>query len=88
MDHLRPKSTVTVAYTGTAGTATAVGGNIHHVRVWVTTDAFVSFGDTATTGDMFMVANQPETFSCHPGDTISAIQSASGGSLYVTSMTG
>jgi hypothetical protein len=52
----------------------------------VTTDAFIKIAavPSATTGDVFVKANSPELFMVKAGDKVSAIQSASGGTLYVT----
>ena len=78
-----------VAYTGTAGTlGTDISDNINIIRVVVTTDAYVLVGDgTADANDMFMPANTPEYFVITPGQTVSAIQVSSGGTLHVTEMT-
>ena len=87
---LRPShsTTQTVSYTGTAGTiSNAVNSSI--VRVVCTTAAYVAIGSapTADTGDMYVAADQPEYFRVVPGsDKVSAVQVASGGSLYVTEM--
>lgn len=85
---LKPGTTQKVAYTGTAGTiANAVSSNV--VRVVCTTDAFIAVGaaPTATTAGMPVFANTPITLGVIDGvDKVSAIQSASGGDLYVTNM--
>lgn len=76
-----------VAYTGTAGTTTAMPYHARVVRVTVTTDAFVQIGLNPTAvadADMFMVANTTEYFHCPRYGKVSAIQSSSGGNLYVT----
>lgn len=88
--HGRPGTTQKVAYTGTAGTiSTAVGSQTRIVRLVVTSNAYVAFGasPTATTSDMYMPANVPEYFTMSPGDKVSAIQDAAGGSLIVTEIT-
>jgi hypothetical protein len=85
-----PLTTQSVAYTGTAGTITnAVSAYINLVRVLVTTAAFIKIDNspTATTSDVFLPANTPEYFTIKPGQKVSAIQSAAGGTLYVTEMT-
>lgn len=86
---LRVGPTVNVAYTGTAGTTSAIGNatgnNDVGVQVTVTTDAFVKVGNgTATSSDMFLPANTPLVFKIPQGQTVSAIQSAVGGTLYAT----
>ena len=86
----RPSTSQTVAYTGTAGAiANAVGPFTTHVRVVVTTAAFITIGEApvATTAHMFMVANVPEIIMIRPGEKVSAIQSAAGGNLHVTELT-
>ena len=86
----RPSTSQTVAYTGTAGAiANAVGPFTTHVRIVVSTAAFIKFGEApvATIGDMFMVANIPEIFMIRPGEKVSAVQSAAGGNLHVTELT-
>jgi hypothetical protein len=83
-------TTQNVAYTGTAGTiANAVGSQTYKVRVACTTDAFIKIDNspTATTSDAPMFAGSVEYFSITPGQKVSAIQSASGGTLYVTEIT-
>ena len=77
----------TVAYTGTAGTSSAVGTQTYAVSITVTTAAFVSLTGTATTSDHFMAANTPLIVQCSPGQTVSAIQSATGGNLHITELT-
>lgn len=71
--------------------ATLVGGvdnarNIGFVRVMCTTAAFVKLGSapTATTADISVAANTPIVLACSNLDKVSAVQVASGGTLYVT----
>ena len=81
-----PGASVTVAYTGTAGTTSAVGGTSlvddNIIRIVATTDCFIEIGlaptAVANTG-MYLCALVPES-------KVSAIQVASGGSIYVTPM--
>lgn len=72
-----------VSYTGTAGTSSAVGAQTRRVLVWVTTVAYVAFGETATTNDCPLPANTPLVFDIRPGQTVSAIQASTGGTLYI-----
>lgn len=72
-----------VAYTGTAGSSSAVGAQTRRVWVWVTTVAYVAVGQAATTADMPLPANTPVVLDIRPGQIVSAIQSAAGGNLYV-----
>ena len=50
--------------------------------------AFVKIGSspTATSGDVYLPADKPEIFIVNPGETASAIQVASGGTLHVTEL--
>jgi hypothetical protein len=76
-----------VSYTGTAGTiSSGISGSVQRIRVLVTTDAFIKIAGspTATTSDVYLPGLQPEYFTVNPGEKVSAIQVASGGSLYVT----
>lgn len=78
-----------VAYTGTAGTiANAFGAGTWAVRVVATTAAFVKIGSspTATSGDVYLPADKPEIFIVNPGETASAVQVASSGTLHVTEL--
>jgi hypothetical protein len=86
----RPDTHQSVAYTGTAGViANAVGSQTNVVRILVTSAAHVAFGaaPSATTSDMLMAANVPETFVITPGQKVSAVQASAGGTLHVTEMT-
>lgn len=88
----RPGKTQNVAYTGTVGslTVTAAGtsGNPDMSGgLWIvcTTAAFVSVGGTATaTTDMYLPADTPVVLGGGPGSVVSAIQSTTGGTLFVT----
>lgn len=76
-----------VAYTGTAGTiANALPNGTGAVVVMCTTAAFVRVGTspTATTADLPVAANVPVRLEAAAGDKVSAIQVASGGTLYVS----
>jgi len=77
-----------VSYTGTAGTITnAIGAQTYKVRVMVTTDAFITTdSSTATSSSSYLPAFMPEYFTVTPGQKVSAIQVASGGTLYVTEL--
>ena len=75
-----------VAYTGTAGTSTEVGAQTRRVWVWVSTVAHVAVDKTATTSDMPLPANTPIVIDVRPGQTISAIQAASNGNLYIAEL--
>lgn len=77
-----------VAYTGTAGVTNPVGSQTYKVRVFVTTDAFVTTdGSTpSATNGAYVPGGSPEYFTVTPGQKVSAVQVASGGTLYVTEL--
>lgn len=76
---------------GTTLTWTAMSGgnndarNTRFVRVLCTTAAFIAVGTApvAVAGDFPLAANVPEVIPVFPGEKVSAIQVASGGTLYV-----
>ncbi len=78
----------TVAYTGTAGSTTGWPAGPQGVVVWSTTAAYVLVGEgvTATTAATPIPANTPIPFAVPAGTgapwRVSAIQVASGGSVY------
>ncbi|MEY3782031.1 MAG: hypothetical protein RIS97_209 [Pseudomonadota bacterium] len=83
-----------VAYTGTAGVTGTWPAGPQGVLVWCTTDAYIRVGDsvTATTADTPIPAGTPIPFNVPQPSTgaagtgapwrVSAIQVASGGTLY------
>ena len=75
-----------VSYTGTAGNSTAAPSGVIKVRVIVTTAAYVKIGKdaVAVSPGTYMAAGAGESFSITPGERVSAIQVASGGTLNVT----
>jgi len=84
---MKPTTSQTVAYTGTAGTlANPLNTYTRVIRVVLTTAGFFAVGHTATTADTYMPAGVPDYFAVSGGETPSAIQSAAGGTLYVTEM--
>lgn len=78
---------VTVAYTGTAGTTAALPTETKAVRVVSTTDCFIEIttgtAAVANTG-MYLPAYCPEYFECQGSGKVSAIQVSAAGSIYVT----
>lgn len=74
-----------VAYTGTAGTTSAIGSQSYRVRVLVTTDAFVTFdGSTpSATSGAYCPALSPEYFTVTSGQVVKAVQVSAGGTLYI-----
>ena len=93
MELLRPLNDAgfaaqSVAYTGTAGSVTGWNAGPQGVLVWSTTDAYILVGEgvTATTAATPLPANTPVPFTVPQGTgavwRVSAIQIASGGTLY------
>jgi len=82
-----PAASVTVSYTGTAGTTTALPSTTNTVRVISTTDCFIEIGTSPTavanTG-LYLPALTAEYFSCVGSAKVSAIQVTAAGSIYVT----
>lgn len=77
----------TTTYTGTAGTLTGWPKGPTAVAVVCTTAAYVRVGEsvTATSADLYLPANTHVILTVPPGVntwTVSAIQVASGGSVY------
>lgn len=84
----------TTTYTGTAGTLTGWMDGPGAVLVVCTTAAYVRVGEgvTATTADLYIPANIPYVINVPEGTksawTVSAIQVASGGSVYAKPLQG
>ena len=82
----------TITYTGTAGVTAGWPAGPQGVAVWCTTDAYVKVGEgvTATTASTPIPANTIIPFKVPPGTgavwRVSAIQVASGGSVYAKPM--
>lgn len=79
-----PSKGAIVAYTGTASTAAVAPAGTVAVTFYCTTAAHVCIDrvkTAATTTDLPVLATVPYTLAAEPGDSISAIQQASGGNL-------
>ena len=78
---------VTVAFTGTAGTTASMPATTGAVRIVSTADCFIDIGVNATavvnTG-LYLPAFIPEYFELTDGEKVSAIQVSAAGSIYVT----
>lgn len=83
-----PALSVTVAYTGTAGTTTAVSAAANAIRVLSTTDCFIEITSAGTAAvantGMYLPAFSAEYFACPASAKVSAIQVSAAGSIYVT----
>jgi hypothetical protein len=80
-----PGSSQYVTVAGSSDSSTELDCTI--VRLVTDTDCFVKIAQgsaTASSNDMFMLANTVEYFGCSPGDVVAVIQSSSGGTLYIT----
>ena len=77
-------ATSNVAYTATAGTATAVNAHTFKVRVLVSTDAFVTTDGTtpSSTNGAYVPALSAEYFTVTPGQSVKAVQVTTAGTLY------
>lgn len=79
-----------VAYTGTAGTlAAGVGTQTRRVMCLCTTAAFLLVGDgtASSSNGMYVPAlTLVGPFTIAPGETCSAVQVSSGGTLYVVEL--
>ena len=78
-----------VAYTGTAARTSSAAAGAYEQRIALcsTTDCHVVFGGSAvdaTTSDFFLPSYAPVMFVIKPGQYVSAIRSASDGTLYVS----
>ena len=81
-----------VAYTATAGTSSAVGTMTRAILVAVTTDAHVritpsGIAAVAATDMLIKAAYPPVVLGVSPGDKVSVIQDAAGGSLFMVELT-
>ncbi len=63
-----------------------VGTKTSIVRLFCTVDCFIKIGanPTAAATDMFLPGGIIEYYGCNPGDKVAAIQSSTGGTLYIT----
>ena len=77
-----------VAYTGTAAASAAFASGINHIRIVATTAAYYKIAGTpvATSSDTYLPANVIEIIRVNPGQKISFIQVASGGTASVSQM--
>ena len=78
-----------VAFTGTAGTTTAISSGVNVIRVCATSAGYIKLstaGTAATVSDIFMPAGIVEYFIVDPGTRVSAIQDTAGGNIHVTEL--
>ena len=79
-----------VDYTATAANSSAISAQVRYVRLYATTDCFITISNpavTATTTATPLVAKDYEIFKVAPGQIISAIRASSDGSLYISELT-
>jgi hypothetical protein len=82
-------ATQKVAFTGTAGTSTAISSGVNVVRVALSSAGYIklsSAGTAATATDIYLPAGVVEYFIVDPGTRISAVQDSAGGNLSVTEL--
>jgi hypothetical protein len=84
----RELSTEVVAYTGTAAESAALDSRCRLVRVWCTTDAYVSVGLVADASAVKMpiTAKVAEYIPIGKGWQVSAMQITAGGNIHVTGL--
>jgi len=76
-----------VAIGSASAASTAVGPETFQVRVAATSACRVRIGDgtpTALSTDTYLPADQPEYFTCTPGQKVAVIQESAAGKLSVT----
>lgn len=89
---LAPETTQTVTFSGTsAATSNALGKHVVVIRVLASEDCFIKIDTgtpTATTDDLPLASGVPEYFRVDGYKTlkVAAVQSSTGGNLYVTEM--
>ena len=79
-----------VDYTATAANSSAISAQVRYVRLYASTDCFITISNpavTATTAATPLVAKDYEIFKVAPGQIISAIRASSDGSLYISELT-
>jgi len=79
-----------VDYTGTAANSSAISAQVRYVRLYATTDCFVTINNpavTATNAATPLAAKDYEIMKVAPGNIISAIRASSDGSLYISELT-
>jgi len=79
-----------VDYTGTAANSSAITDQVRYVRLYATTDCFVTISNpvvTATTAATPLAAKDYEIFKVASGNIVSAIRASSDGSLYISELT-
>ena len=81
-----PGTSQKISTSGSHQESSAVGANCSVVRLYCTQDVYIAIGASpvATTSTLFLPANTVEYFGCNGADKVSAIQAASGGTLYIT----
>jgi len=78
-----------VDYTASAANSSAISDQVRYVRLYATTDCFITISNpavTATTAATPLQAKDYEVFKVAPGNIISVIRSASNGSLYISEL--
>lgn len=83
-------NTTQLSLSGSAANSTVAPSDTNSVRIFAVADAWVRVGSGAVAAantSMRMTAGMVEYFRAGPGDRVSAIQAASGGTVDVTWMT-
>ena len=72
----------TISYTSVAVTSAPI--NSSYVDLVVTTEAYISIGNTATTNDYYCVANVTYRFPITPGNVVSVVRVQKNGILHLS----
>ena len=82
---MAPLSTTALSFSGTAqSTSSYTQGLI--VRLATSEDCFINFSGTATNQSMYLPSGAVEYFTIKKGQSISALQVSTSGTLYITVM--
>lgn len=79
-----------VDYTASAANSSAISAHVRFIRVYATTDCFITISNpavTATNAATPIAAKDYEVFKVTEGQIVSAIRSSADGSLYISELT-
>ena len=79
-----------VDYTASAANSSAISAHVRFIRVYATTDCFITISNpavTATSAATPIAAKDYEVFKVTEGQIVSAIRSSADGSLYISELT-
>lgn len=79
-----------VDYTASAANSSAISAHVRFIRVYATTDCFITISNpavTATNAATPIAAKDYEVFKVTEGQIVSVIRSSADGSLYISELT-